>query len=728
MKKFLRIFLAITISFIGLFCLTVAIVFLTPPEIEFDAKKLIITGDFANFYDERNNLISISDGKNFVDDNTAISDQIKKAFISIEDKNFYSHKGIDYKRIIKASLVNLKNLSFKQGASTISQQLIKNTHLSNEKTIQRKITEIKLTKILEKNFSKDEIITAYLNTIYFGENRFGIYNASKKYFNKTPSALTLSETALLAGIISAPSRLNPCVNLEGALKKRNQVLNAMYKQNFITFEELQSALNEKIIISKEQLDYSTPYLKATIKEAEELSLSPYLLKDCKIYTYYDDNLQHKLSEYDFSSDYQAIILNNENVGISAYFSTCGEIEREIASLSKPLFVYAPAIEENYVNEYTKIVDEKTNFNGYSPKNYGNKYYGEVTVKEALSKSLNIPAVKILDSIGIKTAKKYAKKFNLEIKNDGLSVALGNFGNGVKIKDLASYYSTFANYGEYKKAGFIKKIVNPKGKVIYKNPNVFTTVYSTSTASTITDILKECAKSGTAKKLSYLSFDVAVKTGTNGDENGNIDCYSTAYTVNHTVAVWLGNKDNSYLAETGGNTPTKLVGEFLVHLYSKNLPPKFEMRGLKKVFIDKISYDNDGEILLSDDNSPEKYKKEVYLKDDAYPKSSRFTATNYEVIVDFSENILTFNLDLPDYLTAEIYEEFQGKQQLIYTGKETFNRELLKEGVYDYYVIFTLHGVKDIKTPAFKLKTIKYSKNFLNNYDDSDKIPKDWWKD
>lgn len=728
MRRFLRILLIISLSFIFVFATAILVIFSTPPKIEFDSKKLIKSSDFIDFYDDNNLSVFAKNEKDFIGNNE-FSSLVKNAFIAVEDKNFYRHKGVDVIRIFKAALVNLKSFSFKQGASTISQQLIKNTHLGSEKTLQRKITEIKLTKILEKNYTKDQIITMYLNTIYFGENAFGITKASKKYFNVSPNDLTVSQVATLAGIISAPSKLNPNVNLDACLKKRNVVINKMAEQGYITEQEKNDALNEKIILQKARTDVKKPYIDACLKELDEIKgLSPYILKDCKILTYYNPILQEQLLNNENSYDYQAIIVDNQKHAVNAYYSTVGEIQREIASCAKPLYVYAPAIEENFITEYTKIVDERVDFSGYAPKNYGNKYYGEVSVKEALIKSLNTPSVKILDSIGIKTAKKYAEKLGIPVKNQGLSLALGNTGSGIKLKDLAAAYTTFANNGEYSPARFIKKIVAKNGKTIYTRKEESKKVFAPSTASTITRMLIECSKSGTAKKLCYLPFDVAAKTGTNGNSNGNTDCFSVGYTLNHTAAVWIGSKNDEALSldQTGANVPTYVLGKIFESLYKENSPQPFKFNGLKEVYIDKISYEKRGELLLADENTPENYKEKIFLKEDSpLSESERFTKfCDFDVDIGITDNVVKFDFHIPEYVTVNLYKISKGKKTAILGDFCHFEDNVSAVGTYEYYAIYKLNGLKAVESQPVKLKSVKIS----DIGGDSDKIPRDWWRD
>ncbi len=734
MKKFLRFFLVALSTFILIFSIAVLIIFLTPPKIEFNSKLLITSGNFISFYDKRNSLVLSVSENNRQSGKSEFQATLKNAFISVEDKNFYMHKGLDYKRMIKAALVNVKNMSFKQGGSTISQQLIKNTHLSNEKTLSRKITEIKLTRILEKKFSKDEIITAYLNTIYFGENTFGIIDAAKHYFGKEVEELSLSETAVLAGIISAPSLYNPNADLAAATKRRNLVINKMYEQGYITSKERIDALNEKIETIKPENDYIASYINSCFNEIyEKTNLSPYSLNQCKVWTYYNDALQKTISSYESTSGYQAIILDNSTCGVCAYYTNVGEIEREIASCGKPLYVYAPAIEENIITEYTKINDSPIDFNGYSPKNYGNKYNGYVSAKEALSKSLNVPAVKILDALGIKKAKDYAKKLNIDITNDGLSIALGNTAKGITLKNLASAYTTFANFGYYKTPRFIRQISDRTGKIIYKEEENGKQVYSPSTASVITDMLLETVKSGTAKKLSYLPFEVACKTGTNGDEKGNFDCYSVGYSVNNTVACWIGNKDYSRLSlsETGAGTPTFLLGNFFEEINKGNPQANFVYKDLHEVTIDKLSYENSGELLIADENTPDRYALKIYLKND-YPKlsrSTRFTTSEVcDVQADFGANEVNFTLNLPNYVSYKLYRVKDKNSILIYEGQDGFVDKLTTKGIYDYYAIFVIEGKNLVETKPIKVVSVNFRATSAPNNDDDVTPPDTWWLD
>ena len=734
MRKVFKFILTLFLSVFAITFLTLGVIFILPPKIELDEKKLITTSDFISFYDSQNNLITISDKTALNEKLTVLNTNLQNAFIAIEDKNFFKHKGVDYKRIIKASLVNIKNRAFKQGASTISQQLIKNTHLSNEKTLSRKITEIKLTKKLEKQYAKQEILTMYLNTIYFGENCFGVTSASKRYFDKTPDELTLSECASLAGTISAPSKLNPCVNLQANLKKRNLVLDRMLSLGLITESQYQTAIAEKLSINQNKSAPYSSYLNCCFDELSKIErLSPYLLKNCKVLTYYNSALQNYIYNIsDIDCDYQNIVLDNKTCGVIAYHTTCGEIGREIASTAKPIAVYGPAIDKGIITPYTKINDEKTTFGDYSPSNFNDKYYGEVSVEFALNKSLNLPAVKVLDYLGVNTAKAYLNKMNIPCDNHGLSVALGNFSANVLLKDLAGSYTTFANLGVYKKPHFIKEIVDENGNSIYKAEISERRVFKKSTASLISDMLKKSTTQGTAKKLSYIDFDLAVKTGTLGTKNGNSDCYSVGYTTQNTFAVWIGNFDGSLLDnnQTGSNLPTDVLGQTVSFLYKNNKPSNFCDEDLVSVKIDKLTYDATGELLLANSNTPEKHTLTAKFAVDNQPKNYS-TAFSSPLITDLSTQlndnsvVITFTPALST--NAQIYRVFNGNKVYLGTSDGQFEDKLTEYGVYEYIIVPFSDGNETVYGQEIKSGKINYNKKGAHD-GKPDVTPDDWWID
>lgn len=301
---------------------------------------------------------------------SALPDYLPNAFVAVEDKRFYSHRGFDYRRIVKAAMKNITSFSFREGASTLSQQLIKNTHLSGEKTIKRKLKEMKLTRILEKNYSKNEILSLYLNSIYFGHSAFGVEEAAAYYFGKSAEVLDAAESAMLAALVKSPNNYSPFRAPEKCLKRRNFVLSLMRDQGFLDDSSYQAAIKKSLPEApSETNECGKSYLSRVFEEVSEIYPYEKALGNLKIYTYFDRNLQTRLENVKANSDFSSIVLDNRTHGVKACYSTIGSnIKRLPASLMKPLAVYAPALEENVVTPATPVLDEKTDFGGYSPNN------------------------------------------------------------------------------------------------------------------------------------------------------------------------------------------------------------------------------------------------------------------------------------------------------------------------------------------------------------------------
>ncbi len=556
------------------------------------------------------------------------------AFISIEDKGFYKHHGLNYKRIAKALIKNIKAKNFIEGASTISQQLIKNTHLSQEKTINRKLNELILTKKLEKNYTKDEIMENYLNVIYFGNNSYGLEQASKNYFNKNACDLTISESATLAGLIKSPKTYSPIYNKENCLKRRNLVLREMFKDKKITKEEFEIAINQDLILHLERTpDTNKHYFNGAIGEASQilnLSEKDLMQGGYLIFTYQDTMVQKSLqnavdnknhyeqNKFGNTADSAAIVIDNETGAIIALGGKSDydivNMRRSPASAIKPMLVFAPALENGSINTLTPILDEKTDFNGYSPQNVGG-YYGYVSPQKALEKSLNIPAVKILKSNGIKNSINFAKKagFKFSESDNNLSIALGCLSNGVSLSELCGSYSTFANGGEYIKPKFVRKICKPNGEVIYSATIKKEKIMSSATAYLMTQMLINSVKNGTSKMLNTLPYEIAGKTGTVGIKNTNLntDAISTAYTSKHTFVSWLlnptGNKEyNLEGSNNGGTYASRMLKEIIEGTYQNTTPCNFaQPQDIVFIDIDINTLNNEHKVEKASKNTPQK---------------------------------------------------------------------------------------------------------------------------
>ena len=697
MKKLVNILLVAICSLLALmlcfYLYYLAITFNT----KIDKSKLVNLDNYVIYCDKDGVEFAKDSGKNSITTASDIPKNLINAFVSIEDKRFYEHNGIDKKGLFRAIAKNVKTLSFKEGASTISQQLIKNTHLSNEKTLKRKLIEIKLAKKLEKIYSKKQIISMYLNTIYFGDNCYGITNASKHYFDKLPNELTISECASLAGLVKAPSEYSPTKNYDKCIKRRNIVLKQMLNQGYINNAEYLTSIAENINVENNKNYYD--FLHLARQELQNIiDKSPYQYKKIKVYTSYDKNIQENLettlkNAY-YNTDQSGIILNN-NSNVLAYFSTTGEIKRQVGSIIKPILVYAPAIEEKIIYPCSLILDEKTNFNGYSPSNFNDKYYGYVSAKYSLAHSLNVPAIKILNSTTIDKSFKYLDKIGLKYQSSdkNLSSALGGFSKGFSLLEITNAYNVFANDGNYVVPSVISKIYSDN-KLIYSNTATKTQVFTKETAFLVDDMLKYVVKSGTAKKLGFNKYNLSAKTGTVGNKNGNTDAYCVSYNKDYCMGIWYGNKDNSLMKNniTGGNCPANASSLIWEKIGKENKEIAIPS-GITKLNIDKISYEQEKKILLADYCAPKRYVIEEYFDKKNIPTkySNRFNLPkieNKEIFVNNNE--ITMRLCVAEWYEYLIYVKKNNKKQIIFDSKNNLRNDIviknLQNGEYQYYAL------------------------------------------
>ena len=703
--------------------------------------------------DANNEIINkISVNSNTYTTLSNISPNVIKAFISIEDKKFYKHKGLNYLRIGKALLNNLKAGKIKEGASTISQQLIKNKYLTNEKSIDRKIKEMYLTIKLEANEDKDKILESYLNTIYYGNGAYGINEASNRFFSKSPSELSLSESAIIAGVVKSPATYSPINNIDNCIQRRNLVLKEMWKDNAISKEEYDEAINENIelnispIMKFDNLDL---YSKKVIDEASKiLNVSKYeiLNNGYTIYTYQDAEKQQMLdkiindeqfyskNKYDNIADSMSIIIDNDVNGIiavsgrSKYDLT--SFKRQPGSLVKPVLVYAPAYEENLIYPCSQILDEKITIDNYAPSNVSDIYYGNISVRDCVAKSLNIPTIKLCNKMGVENCKNYAKKAGLNFSDfdTGLSVSLGGMYEGVTLEEISNSYSPFLNDGYYKNSGYISKILSPQNLTIYDKLSSQTEYCSKDTAYLMTENLIYASKKGTSKLLKNCGYDVASKTGTVNVKNSNLntDAYSLAYTTKHIISTWLGNysMDEKYHLNgdnNGGTFATKIVKEILDNLYRQTQPENFKIPdGIISLPIDIITRNNTGEIKLGY-NMPDKYIDYEIFSTNNIPILSSTLLENLpktqlkNMSID-DEIILEF--DTIEYCNYQIYRLENNRQKLIKTitnhnGIYTFaDTDIEYNKDYEYYILVSSPYSNTIKKTNSVLARINKE---YNNY-------------
>lgn len=501
-------------------------------------------------------------------------EHVPNAVIAIEDERFYEHNGFDIKGIARAFFGNLLAGGITGGGSTLTQQLTKNALLSSERTYKRKVEELFLAVELEKVYEKDEIIEMYLNQVYFGSGAFGINNASKKYFAKDIQNVTISEAALLAGLLKAPSALDPYNNYEAAIKRRNVVLSKMNELGMISNDEYKQAKSEKIVLEDgggSLADRKYPsYVDAVLDEATSkygLTQDEIMTRGYRIHTELDQDIQSGLEKV-YRQDYLfpdrasdvlvqsgSVLLDPESGGVLALIGGRGEkvfrgfnrathLKAQPGSTMKPLAVYTPALEEGY--EYdSMLVDKKMSFKNYSPKNFSDTYQGEVPMYEAIEKSINIPAVWLLDEIGLNKGIDAVRRFGIKVEKEdqNLALALGGMHNGVSPLQMAEAYSVFPNGGKRHDAHVITKIVGPTGKVIAEHEGTTTRVTSKTVANKMTSMLLNVVQTGTGKGTNIEGVEIAGKTGSTqlpyADINGTKDQWFVGYTPNIVGAVWLG---------------------------------------------------------------------------------------------------------------------------------------------------------------------------------------------
>ena len=561
-----------------------------------------------------------------------IPQSVIDALIATEDIRFYEHNGIDIKRIFGAVWADIKSGGYSQGASTITQQLIKNSHLTNEKTMMRKIQEAILALQLERQYEKDEILEMYLNFVYFGRGAYGIQAASRAYFGIDVGELTVPQAAVLIGILKGPGRYAPHLNMENCIKRRNTVLSQMEKYGYITAEQYEQYSKEEIVIvEKEELyDYGY-YTDFVLEEGADLlgiSVSDLMGGGYSVYTTLDSSLQQQLQEiYEKEDNFPAsqeeekvqsaaVIIDNatgaisamiggrEHEGMRVYNRACAR--RQPGSCIQPVLVYAPAFENGSITSATMLDDYRKDFDGYSPTNFRDIYYGKVSVRKALSLSLNVPAVELLQQNEIEYSKSYAKRMGIVFDEDDkyLALALGGMKYGSTPIEIASAYRTFATGGFFQKGWCIKKICDSDGNVVYEHSDKDSAVLKDSTAFLITDILCDVSKQRT-NALGTLGHAVACKTGTVGyNDIGYSDAWCSAYTKDYTVCVWMGydrTDAEHFLPETvtGGSYPAKVAAEIFAEIIARYGYSAFEQPGtVTKVKIDGYTLERSGMVCLA----------------------------------------------------------------------------------------------------------------------------------
>ena len=561
-----------------------------------------ITLNSANaiyLYDNKEELIFQTSNNNSWVNIKDISQNLINATISTEDKNFYNHQGFDYLRIAKAMYINIKNKTIMQGASTISQQYVKNLYLDFNKTWKRKIEEAFLTLKLEVHYSKDDILEGYLNTINYGQGNYGIENASNFYFNKKASELNLEEAIILAGIPKSPENYNPISNYDNSIKRAKIVAKSMLDNEYLTEEEYSLLFKNKIEIygkrKSNNMQTLMYYHDAVLNELNNLNEIPKsLIKSggLKIYTELDTSVQKSMDESiiknatDKNVQLSSVVVNPKTGGIMALtggvdysksqYNRAISAKRQVGSTIKPFLYYAAL--ENNMTEASTFLSEKTSFvfannQTYSPKNHSNKYGNkEITMAAALAYSDNVYAVKTHLFLGeeqlVNTLKLAGLKTNLKAIP---SLALG--AQEINMLDFAQSYATLANYGNKTDIHLIKKVEDFNGHTLYKYEDESEQVLNKDSVYIINEMLTNTYN---PKFIDYLSPTVlylnskisrkyALKSGTT--EN---DYWIVGYNPDILMMVWAGNDMNSNV-DSSYSKKIKNIWVDTVENYEKDKP-------------------------------------------------------------------------------------------------------------------------------------------------------------
>lgn len=573
---------------------------------------------------------------------------VAEAFIAAEDARFFKHHGVDPKRIAGALWNDIKTLSFTQGASTITQQLIKLTHLSNEKTLSRKAQEAYLAIKLERKLDKNSILEAYINTVYFGSGAYGIESASVMFLGKSADELNISEAAYLAGIIKSPSGYSPFNHHDRTLKRREYVLTAMHDNGFINDNDYEMALSYEPSIAAKQnsLNYGW-YIDEVSREARialDISVDTLFSGGYRIYTGLDPYMQKAaektmnngdiypepaaqgaLAAIDPASGELMAIVGGREYSVRMGLNRASMSYRQVGSTIKPLSTYAAAVDKYGYLPTSMVFDVKREYNGgYSPGNSGSTYYGSVTLRTALAKSLNAATVDLADTLGTGQICDYARKFGIPVshEDENLAFALGSSSRGVSPVQLCAAYGAIANGGIYHKAHAIRYILDCEGNLIYTADASASRAVSPESACILSDILRTAADSGTAKALRGIGFPVAAKTGTAGLENGDTsDAWTTAFTPDIAVTVWMGLDSNSNggmaRSVSGGGYAAPACASFLKAVSDRLSKADFDTpKTLQRVLVDGYLLSNENRVALATADTPVAYTTyELFPRDD-----------------------------------------------------------------------------------------------------------------
>jgi penicillin-binding protein 1A len=502
---------------------------------------------------------------------------LPKAFVAIEDRRFYSHVGVDPVGIGRAILRDITGGGAVEGGSTLTQQLAKNLFLTQERTMSRKIQEAILALWLERKYSKDQILELYLNRVYFGSGAYGVEAASQKYFGKSARFVTLSEAALLAGLMKSPSKLAPTHNLAAANERAAQVITAMAEQGHITEAMAKMALANPAQLYRDKsagaINYAADYVMDALDDTvgaidEDIVVTTTI--DPKMEAEAEHALTGELNAEGakFHVSEGALVAVDPTGAVKALiggdsyadsqFNRAVSAKRQPGSSFKP-FVYLAALEKGLTPD-TVREDAPISVHGWNPENYSREYFGPVTLTKALSLSLNTVAVRLGLEVGPKTVAAVAHRLGIASELDAnATIALGT--SAVTPLEMATAYAAFANGGVGAQPHVITRVRTADGKLLYTRRNAsFGRVIDPQYVAMMNTMMQETLLTGTARKAELPGWQAAGKTGTTQDWH---DAWFIGYTSYLVTAVWFGNDDNSPTKKvSGGNLPVEVWSEFM----------------------------------------------------------------------------------------------------------------------------------------------------------------------
>ena len=570
----------------------------------------------TTIYDKNNKVVDILAAEDReVVKLSEVSPYLKDAFISIEDKQFYSHHGLHFKGIFRAIVTNLLSRKASQGGSSITQQLAKNAFLTSERKISRKIKEAILTYQMERTYTKDEILEKYLNEIYFGSGSYGVKSAAYQFFRKDVKDLNIAEAALLAGIPNRPTKYDPTKNLENALERQQIILKEMYNDGKITEEEYEKAKKHKFELENEDNIKNIPkdttiiynkISKKSLNNPELTTIVETFLADIydeekiytsglKIYTTIDLDFQKTAKETFNSYEYfKNKDINGAMVTLDPFTGAIVSIvggkdfkaknfdralmaRRQMGSSFKP-FVYLDALQNGF-EAYSVVVNDYASFGNWIPKNYDGKYTYNSTLVNSLNLSLNIPAIKLLNSIGVEKFKEDSKNIKLSSEIKDLTAALGSVD--ATPLETATNFSIFVNGGYLVKPNIIREIRDNQDILIYTNEIEKTKVYESVDTSAVTAMLKNVVSNGIASRARVYDkqgrpIEQGGKTGTT---NQNRTVWFVGITPEYVTVSYIGRDDNKpmYGKITGGSAVAPMWAKYYQTLINKGYytPGKFE---------------------------------------------------------------------------------------------------------------------------------------------------------